>query len=88
MMRITLQLLHKFLSLRHLKLYGKGWFHEKKLLFFWILSKLPPPPNLDNLYNFFGQGPPPLIWTKSIRTAVFSQENVPKKGTDCSKSSP
>ena len=26
---------------------------EKKLLFFWILSKLPPPfPNLDNLYNF------------------------------------
>ena len=34
----------------------KGWFHEKKLLFFWILSKLTPPPhrlNLDNLYHFF-----------------------------------
>ena len=35
-------------------------FTNKKLLFFWILSKLPPPrpppparpPNLDNLYNF------------------------------------
>ena len=27
-------------------------FTKKKLLFFWILSKLPPP-NLDNLYNFF-----------------------------------
>ena len=33
-----------------------GWYPEKKLLFFWILSKLSPPfppPNLDNLYNFF-----------------------------------
>ena len=29
---------------------------KKKSLFFWILPKLPPPrppPNLDNLYNFF-----------------------------------
>ena len=29
---------------------------RKQLLFFWILSKLPPPPappNLDNFYNFF-----------------------------------
>ena len=31
----------------------KGRSHEEKLLFFWILSKLPPPHNLDNLYNFF-----------------------------------
>ena len=30
-------------------------FPKKKLLFFWILPKLPPPPplNLDKLYNFF-----------------------------------
>ena len=31
---------------------NKGRRPEQKLLFFWILSKLPPP-NLDNLYNFF-----------------------------------
>ena len=34
----------------------KGRFPEKKLLFFWILPKLPSPfpsPNSDNLYNFF-----------------------------------
>ena len=30
---------------------SKGRFHEKKLLFFWILSKLPPLP------------PSPPIWT-------------------------
>ena len=30
----------------------QGRSHEKKLLFFWILSKLPPP-NLDKLHNFF-----------------------------------
>ena len=30
-----------------------GTVSGKKLLYFWILSKLPPPPNLDHLYNFF-----------------------------------
>ena len=34
-----------------------GTDSRKKLLFFWILFKLhppaPPPPHLDNLYNFF-----------------------------------
>ena len=32
-----------------------GHSTEEKLLFFWILPKLPPPfsPILDNLYNFF-----------------------------------
>ena len=33
---------------------SKGGYSGEKLLFCWILSKLPPPPpNLDNLYNFF-----------------------------------
>ena len=35
---------------------SKGRPHVKKILLFWILSKLPPPPppqDLDNLYNFF-----------------------------------
>ena len=30
----------------------KGRSPEKKLLFLWIVSKFPPPPHLDNLYNF------------------------------------
>ena len=31
----------------------KGRIHEKKVALFWILSKLHPTPNLDNLYNLF-----------------------------------
>ena len=70
---------------------GKGRVPEKRLLFFWILSKLPPPP-LPPIWTrgktFFGRQKrkrqtyekvpknsgsvlPPLIWTKSKRTAAF-----------------
>ena len=39
-------------------------------------------PNEISLISFeldtkFGQGPPPLIWTKSNRTATFFRETVP-----------
>ena len=29
------------------------WILDWENTLFWILSKIPPPPNLDNLYNFF-----------------------------------
>ena len=42
------------IQLQYMKFMLRAGFTKKKVLFFWILSKLPPPlPNLDNLYNFF-----------------------------------